>query len=177
MSLIDLIPGARGIEAIVLCTAIAGIGGTFYAQHRSNVKLRSELVAEKTGRQTDRDIAAATARLAELTNKAQAAQWAASAKDNADEAQRLEVQARDAAAAALRSGVGVRDAFRSAAARGCGAAGAASAAAGSPPDPAAPVVLADVFGRADSLAGELAASLDQSHARGLACERSDALDR
>jgi hypothetical protein len=39
-------------------------------------------------------------------------------------------------------------------------------------------VLADVLGRADDRAGELAAALDASRAAGLACERAyDALRR
>lgn len=54
----------------------------------------------------------------------------------------------------------------------------ASAAAG-PGSPAgsAALVLADVLGRVDQRAGELAAALDAAHAAGVICERFDALTR
>jgi hypothetical protein len=53
---------------------------------------------------------------------------------------------------------------------------AESAGAGSPAG-AAVLVLADLFGRADGRAGELAAALDAAHAAGTICERFDALTR
>lgn len=47
---------------------------------------------------------------------------------------------------------------------------AAAAAGQCAPDDAAAVVLADLFSRTDARAGELAAALDESHARGSGCE-------
>ena len=49
---------------------------------------------------------------------------------------------------------------------------AAAAAGQCAPDDAASVVLAELFQRADDAAGELAAAVDESRARGLGCEAS-----
>ena len=71
---------------------------------------------------------------------------------NADDAGRLR---NEAAAFASRAGAG----------------GAATPAAGDLPSTSgAALVLADLFGRADSRAGELAQALDEARIRGLACE-------
>ncbi len=59
-----------------------------------------------------------------------------------------------------------------------GAARDPALAAGGPAAPDAPDLLADVFGRADDAAGELAQALDHSYLAGLTCERiHDSLTR
>lgn len=177
MNVINLIPGARVAEAWVIGTVMALVAGALFMQHEQNVKLKLKLTNSIEGRQADREAMAAAARLAIAQNKADTAAMTVQQKENADESQRIETRARTAAVAAAVSDLGVRHAFAAAAAGRCAASGSAAAASGIDSAPAAGVVLSDVFGRADGRAGELAAALDQSHARGLACERSDAIGR
>lgn len=106
--------------------------------------------------------AAATAQALQLTQERQAALGKVT-----DEA-RTQVAAARRDAAAARAGA---DSLRTAAAAAGRACGAASA-GGSDPAAGTGPVLADVLGRADDVAGELAAALDESRAAGLACERA-----
>lgn len=88
------------------------------------------------------------------------------------EAQRAAARSREDAAAAAAAGVGLRERAAALAAR-CGGAGPDSAAAAGGPAASAPgVVLADVLGRADARAVELAAAADATRTAGLACERA-----
>lgn len=178
MSLADLIPGARGVEAIVFTVLVTAVAGTLYAQHVSNVSLRAQLQAEKEGRAADRQSEQAAASGAQATNKAKAAEWVVATKETADETSRLESRALAAVVAGASVDRGLRDDFRASIAAGRGgAASAPAAAAGSASGPAAGVVQADVFGRLDDATGELALAADRAYTRGLGCERADAVTR
>lgn len=91
-------------------------------------------------------------------------------KEANDEAQRLATRARSAAAGAATAAVGLRDAAAGAAGR-CGTSLATAPVAISAPASAPGLVLADVLGRADDTAGELAAALDLAYVAGRQCER------
>lgn len=96
-------------------------------------------------------------------------------KEANDEAQRLATRARSAAAGAAVAAVGLRDAAAGAAGR-CSGSGDPSPVVISAPASAPGLVLADVLGRADDTAGELAAALDLAYLAGRQCEREhDAL--
>lgn len=100
------------------------------------------------------------------------AQWGNEFRKASDEAnERIEAARRDAASAAAVAG-GLRE--RAAAlARSCGGGGKSAAAASSGQAASSPgLVLADLFGRADQAAGELAEAYDRARAAGLACERA-----
>lgn len=77
-----------------------------------------------------------------------------------------------AASAAVSSALSLRDAAKAAAARGRRACSNPSLAGDGPPAPDALSVFADVLGRADARAGDLASIADQRGARGEACERA-----
>jgi hypothetical protein len=96
----------------------------------------------------------------------------AATQEIAHEAQTQIDQARADAATAAVVADGLRRAAGAAATRGCAAPSNPAAAPAGPPDPAAGLVLADVLGRADQAAGELAAAADAAHAAGAACERA-----
>lgn len=98
-------------------------------------------------------------------------------KEANDEAYRLANRARSAAAGAAVAAIGLRDAAASAAGR-CATRADPGAVAVSAPANATGLVLADVLGRADDTAGELAAALDLAYVSGRQCEREhDALEK
>ena len=84
----------------------------------------------------------------------------------------LQTAHRDAAAADRVAGQLRQHIARLAAPAAGGAAGDSGLAAAGPPAAGPGLVLADLFGRADDRAGELARFADQAHAAGLACERA-----
>lgn len=176
MNLLSLIPGASGVEAIVIGSIIALAAGAYALQHHQVTTLKAQLAAEKTGRQADRTAEADAAASAAVANQAETARRIAAQGGIANETQRLADRAHADAAAAVAASVGLRGAASAAAARCSRPSSDTAAPALSAPASAAGVVLADVLGRIDSRAGELAAALDAGFIAGQQCERTyDAL--
>lgn len=159
--------------AAIVGVALLGAVGvqTLRADHtlRDLAETRAEWSAERARAAQVSQAAEAAARLEE--NRRLLAQ-----KEANDEAQRLTNRARTAAAGAAAVAVGLHDAARAAGARSCASASDPAAVSVSASTTAAGLVLADVLGRADDTAGELAAALDLAHLAGKQCEREhDAL--
>lgn len=168
-------PGSiRLLAGLAVVLAAAGAGWTA-ASWRADTAL-SDLQARHA-----QALAAAHARAAEADRamRAREAAIAAAVERIADEmrplAQAVEADRRRAAAAAG----GLRDAVHAVAAQ-CTARAAQSpgAAASGPPARAPGDLLADVLGRLDAAAGDLAAHADAARVAGLTCERAyDAVRR
>lgn len=157
----------RAIAAVGVACAIFGAGWTLHGWRH-----RAELAEARQQHQADREAWAEGARQAAEQYRAIEAARAAAHREIVDDAhahaQRL---ARDLAAARAAAG-GLRDAAAAAAARACAAPGDPAAAGGGAPARSSALVLADVLGRADAAAGELAAAADHARAAGAACERA-----
>ncbi len=164
-------PLAAGIVAIA---AIAALGASHVAGYRRGAAAEAVHTAA-VQRVLDAERLAAAQAAAEATQAARdEEQRRAGAQQEvihaAEEATRAARADADRARAAAR---GLRDAAQAAAAacRDPAPGDPATAKRGAPA--AGPgLVLADVLGRADDAAGELAAALDAARAAGLACERS-----
>ena len=97
----------------------------------------------------------------------------AALQEIADAAHKDLAAARADARRARAAAAGLRNAAQAYAAAHCGGAADDSATApGGPPAAGPGLVLADLLGRADDRAGELAAAADAARAAGLACERA-----
>jgi hypothetical protein len=168
--------GADWIGLAVLAAIVALVSGALLVQHNKISKLEVALAQEKQGRSADRAAAAEAAASAAIASQEETSRRVAEQAEIADEAKKLTDQALADAARADAAGVSLRGAARAAATR-CGASAGYPAAAGSSASASAPgMVLADVLGRLDSVAGELAKSLDAARIAGQLCERTyDAL--
>lgn len=178
MSWSDLIPGKAGIELIAIGVVAALMGSAYLLQHNKIQSLKVQLATEQKGRSDDRAAYASAAASAAADNAAETERRLNTQARNANDALERERAARADAARAATAALGLRDAARAAAAR-CSAprsdptALAAGPAASAPGD-----VLADVLGRVDGRAGELAEALDVAYARGQRCAADyDALTR
>lgn len=170
-----VIPQLYALAGAVVVAAALGTGGAWYAR---GVVADRDLA--QLGRQHAQAVAqaAGTAREAEAQARLEEQRRAAALQEIADEADAARARATADADRARRAADSLRDAARAAAAR-CSAPADDPTAAEPGASAASPgLVLADVLGRADDRAGELAAALDASRAAGLACERAyDALTR
>jgi len=146
------------VAAIALCAVLLAAGLAYlFGDHRGAT--RQDLVCQVAhdAEEAQHERAANRARQLELVVR----------QETQRETQRMLDRAAADAVSAERSRLSLQQrAQRLAAACAPAAAQPASGAASS-----AGLVLADVLGRADQAAGELAAALDRAHAAGLACER------
>jgi len=156
--------------AIVVAALAALLAGVqtwrLHSAATAHAETRASWAAERA------DTATRTA-AAEAQGRAVEAQRTATLETIRHDAQTSIAQARiDAAVAARAAGSLRQRAAELATACDRGFAADPAAAAGSAPAAGPGLVLADVFGRADNAAGELAAAYDQARAAGLACERA-----
>jgi len=152
---------------------VALYGAHAWDRHRAAAAARADGAAEVTARwQAERVEAQRAAIAAEQAARGEEQRRVAAAGEIANAAQRQIDQAHADAVRARTESRGLRDAAARAAAAcsGGGAEGAAAAESGASASGAG-VVLADVLGRADDTAGELAAAFDAARAAGLACQR------
>lgn len=156
--------GAAGI-------ALHHYGATRYAAGQAEVTARWN--TERVRQQADA-LAASAANATETQRRLAAQQEAQDAHDQQVAAARRDAAAARTAADGLRRQLAL---YLDAAAPAGGGAGRDSAAAGhGAPGRDALALLADLLGRADGVAGELAAALDGARAAGAQCERAyDAL--
>lgn len=177
MSVLSLFPQARLIEFGVIALVIAGIGGVMLSQHNDIMTAKAALAVEREGRAQDRATMAAAAASAATASLTETGRRIAAQGEIANESERLSTRARADADGARVAAVGLRSAAGAAAAR-CGAGASDPAATAVGASASAPgVVLADVLGRADDRAGELAELADRAIIAGSQCERSyDALN-
>lgn len=180
MSLIDWVPGVRTLELAALATVVTVVGGVYVKQrievataHRHEAAAVVALAVEKDAHAHDLAVLRATADNATIANQTETIRRIEVQKETDNETQRLETRARDAAVRAAASDGGLRDAFaRTPATPGdSGGPGHSGSIAFRSPIAPADVVRADVFGRADDAAGDLALAFDIARTRGLACQR------
>jgi hypothetical protein len=148
----------------VVASAIELGAGAWAGAHLVGQRYRAQIAAGEAER-AQAAAAAASAAQSETLRRVGAQQEIARDAQHATAAARADAARADAAAAALRVQLGAY------LAAGPGRADPA-AAAGSAPAGAADPVLADLFGRVVSAAGQLAAGLDAATAAGRACERA-----
>jgi len=162
----------RWIAVALLAAAAVGYFAILHAQLDG---ARVQLAHERATRVQEHADAERAARAATERARLEEQRRTAAQKEATDESQRLSERARSdaAGAAAERERVLVAAAG---AARRCDATRDPGAPASGPAAESPGLVLADVLGRADARAGELAAALDAAHIAGQLCERSyDAL--
>ena len=137
---------------------------------------RTALATEQRDRAQDRAAAAEAAASAVAAARAEEQRRVAAHQEIAHDAQNDAARARAGAAAAGAAARSLRERAAALAARCSAPAGDTAAAAGSPPAAGAGLVLADVLGRADARAGDLAEAYTAARIAGLTCERAyDAL--
>ena len=155
------------IAAATLAALLAGVQTwRLHTAHAEHAETRAAWAAERA------DTAARTA-AAEAQARAVEAQRATAMETIRHEAQTSIALARtDAAAAAVAARSLRQRAATLAATCDRGAAADSAAAPGSPPTAGPGLLLADVLGLVDDVAGELAAAYDEARAAGIACERA-----
>lgn len=160
-----------GAVAIAAALALMFLGWTVAA---GAYGARIDAVKAQAGEQVETMRAEQAAELAKLGNEYRERErgWANDLQKVAEDGQAEIDQARGDAAAAVRVSVGLRERARILAARCSPAAPGAAPTASGPATEGPGLVLADVFGRADDTAGELAAAYDAARAAGRACERA-----
>ena len=155
------------IAAAALAALLAGVQTwRLHGEQTKHAETRAAWAAERA------DIATRAAE-AEAQARAVEAQRTAALETIRHDAQTEVQRARTDAAAAARAAGSLRQrAAALAAACDRGPAPNPAPAGGSAPTSGAGLLLADVLGRVDDVAGELAAAYDQARAAGHACERS-----
>lgn len=162
--LFDIVPG--WIWALITAGALAaaGVSQTRFTHERANHAETRAQYAEQVAQ------AEAATRIESEKNRATELELRNAQDQNAEQAQALLVALDHAATADRLAAQLLRDAAQDLAAVARSRC-AASTAPGSGPAGGDPIgVLADVLGRADARAGELAAIADERRIRGLACE-------
>lgn len=167
-------PQSKAVPFLAGALVIAALAGVGVALYRSG-HAAGEEGERKTWQVKWNEEAArlATARTkAELEAREEEQRRQAKIDEVRDHAQEQIAQAQaDAVAAGLESGR-LREQARLLAARASQCTSGSGASQGGPSAGQSAVVLADLLGRADERAGELAAAYDRARASGLACERA-----
>lgn len=168
----------RNMLAYGAATAVLALGALAVWQRAEIADGRAALATQSAAyAEAMRMAAAAHARASEDARKEEARREAAK-QEEINHAQEQRRAALAAADRADRAAVGLRGQLAAYVSAARANSAAADPAAAGRVETAAPpvVVLADLFGRADALAGELAKAVDAAHGAGLSCERStDAL--
>lgn len=167
-AVLDAFSGWEGLAiGVVLGGAIAGLGAWYWQANRYERQLaeRGRELAELREVQIREQAAAVDAARKDYQGKVERQTEIANDATKAAESARNDARAAGAVAEQLRQRIAQLSAATHAASNP--AAIGAGQAAGDPLD-----VLADVLGRADQRAGELAAYADTARIAGLACERS-----
>lgn len=170
MNLLAMIPLRAWAYLGAVLALVAGLA--FFVHHERDIgraEVRAEWAAERAALQ-------AAAASATALNQTESIRRTAAQTEIAHDAETSIARLDAGRAPAVVAARGLRE-RAAAVAASCGATTGDPAASGPSPAASAPgVVLADVLGRLDDVAGELAEALDRSHIAGLACERSyDAL--
>lgn len=166
MSLLDFIPGATGIEAIVIGTVIALAAGAYGLQHHQITTLKAKVAEVQQGRDQDRAAYATAAASATAEHLAKLNQVIADQGKAANEAQIQTERAAVAERAAAQSADGLRSAARALAATSCSAVPSSPAAVASSPADR----LADVLAASADRYLEVAKATDRAIIRGKFCE-------
>ncbi|WP_093299911.1 DUF2514 family protein [Variovorax sp. NFACC27] len=150
---------------LVAALATAGIERTRAAGARADAATARKELADY------RATAAESGRLAERAARNTEQTWRSRVDGVIQDGQQQIARARDDAADAVRAARQLRDELAAYRAAIRAATAAPAAAAGGPPTTDPLDLLADLFGRADARAGELAAIADERGAAGAICER------
>jgi hypothetical protein len=155
--------------ALIACAALlALLALQTYRLNAAQTRTAEALAAHAT----DRGAWAEASRAASERTRQIKADRNTAIQETAHAARTAIVQAQADAATARAAAGRLRDAAHAAAARACSDTSNPTAAGGSPPTAGTGLVLAELLGSADEVAGELAAALDRARIAGLACERS-----
>jgi len=158
----------RAALIVALAALLVGAGwwGRGVVAQRDLATQAAAIAAERQAMATASQAASELARAAERAAEDRIHQIATEANDAIKTAY-LDAAAADRVARQLREHIA-----RLVAPAAGGADGNPGATAAGPPAAGPGLVLAELFGRADDRAGELAAFADQAHAAGLACQRA-----
>lgn len=171
MSLTTMIPAPyRWLALAALGAALLAFGALQGARWQENVD-GVQIARLQADRAQERAAAALIAQHTEARYRAEEARRQKEAQDVVKEARTRAARAADDARRADHAAGELRDQLAAFVARARAAAGDPATGAGSPPAAASLDLLADLSGRIDAAAGELARFAESAHGAGLACQR------